>query len=54
MADYYVSDYLAGEARNADVVENVDVAWVPIAELTRFIPADKIYPPILAAMEATA
>lgn len=52
LATYVLCDYLAGEAANLDTVENMDVAWVPLAALTRFIPADRIYPPILSALEA--
>jgi hypothetical protein len=42
-----------GEAVNGDSSENVAVAWAPIADLERYIPADRIYPPILSALEAT-
>ncbi|MGY4930343.1 NUDIX hydrolase [Streptomyces sp. 900116325] len=52
LASYVLCDYLAGEATNRDTVENMDVAWVPLSTLTRFIPADRIYPPILSALEA--
>ena len=52
-ASYFLSDYLAGEAANLDPLENVDVAWVPRSALTRFIPSDQIFPPILNALEAT-
>lgn len=52
MADYHLCDYLAGDATNRDTIENLDVAWVPLAALSRFIPADTIYPPILTALEA--
>ncbi|MGW3594979.1 NUDIX hydrolase [Streptomyces sp. NPDC005167] len=52
LASYVLCDYLAGEATNLDSVENMDVAWVPRATLTRFIPADRIYPPVLKALEA--
>jgi 8-oxo-dGTP pyrophosphatase MutT (NUDIX family) len=52
LADYYLCDYLAGEATNRDAVENLDVAWVPLTALPRFIPTDTIYPPILTALEA--
>ncbi|MGW0904985.1 NUDIX hydrolase [Streptomyces sp. NPDC002853] len=54
MASYYLCDFLAGEATNRDVIENVDVAWVPIQALGKFIPTDKIYSPILVALEAIA
>ncbi|MDP5310432.1 NUDIX domain-containing protein [Streptomyces poriferorum] len=52
LASYVLCDYLAGEATNRDTVENTDVTWVPLAALTRFIPADRIFPPILSALEA--
>lgn len=52
--DYWICDYLSGEAENRDVVENADVTWAPITALPRFIPADRIYPPILDALEAVA
>ncbi|MEV6547964.1 NUDIX domain-containing protein [Streptomyces sp. NPDC051597] len=51
IADYHLCEYLAGEAVNSDLVENSAVAWVAINDLSKFIPADKIYPPIMAALE---
>lgn len=54
IADYQLAEYLMGEATNRDDRENDAVAWVPIADLPRFIPTDRIYPPILAALEAAA
>jgi 8-oxo-dGTP diphosphatase len=51
VATYFLCDYLAGEASNLDALENVDVAWVPRSALTRFIPSDQIYPPIMTALE---
>lgn len=54
VASYYLADHLAGEASNRDPLENVDVAWVPRSSLTRFIPQDQIFPPILNALEAAA
>ncbi|MFJ5973547.1 NUDIX domain-containing protein [Streptomyces sp. NPDC093060] len=53
MCDYFICDYVHGEAVNGDSSENVAVAWAPIAELERYIPTDRIYPPILNALEAT-
>ncbi|MHA6761996.1 NUDIX hydrolase [Streptacidiphilus sp. PAMC 29251] len=53
MCEYFLCEYLAGEATNSDAVENMDVMWVPRSALTRFIPADVIFPPILAALEVT-
>jgi 8-oxo-dGTP diphosphatase len=51
MCDYLLCEYLAGDAENIDVVENVSVTWADRAELTRFIPGDRIFPPVLEALE---
>lgn len=51
MCDYVLCDYLGGEAENKDVAENVSVTWTPTDRLIRYIPADRIYPPILEALE---
>ncbi|MFC3979695.1 NUDIX hydrolase [Streptosporangium jomthongense] len=48
---YWLCDYLAGEAENRDADENMSVIWVPRAEITRFIPAEQLYPPVLQAIE---
>ncbi len=50
VAEYLNCDYLMGEATNRDPLENADVAWVPRSSLTRFIPEQTIYPPILEAL----
>jgi 8-oxo-dGTP diphosphatase len=50
VATYFLADHLAGEATNRDPVENVDVTWAPRTALTRFIPEQSIYPPILEAL----
>jgi 8-oxo-dGTP pyrophosphatase MutT (NUDIX family) len=49
--DYVLCEYLTGEAQNMDVVENVSVVWIEKSKLTRFIPAQQIFPPILEALE---
>jgi 8-oxo-dGTP diphosphatase len=54
VASYYLADHLAGEASNRDPLENIDVAWVPRSTLTRFIPAEQIFPPVLSALEVAA
>lgn len=53
LCSYFIADYVHGEAINGDTSENVAVAWAPIRELARYIPHDRIYPPILDALEAT-
>lgn len=49
--DYLLCEYLAGEVENKDVVENVSVTWAAADRLTRFIPAERVFPPVLEALE---
>lgn len=49
--EYFLCEFLAGEATNTDIDENVDVMWVPKASVTRFIPASNIFTPVLVALE---
>jgi 8-oxo-dGTP diphosphatase len=44
---YFQCDYLAGDVENRDVVENASVMWVRRDAIARFIPEDRIYPPVL-------
>jgi 8-oxo-dGTP diphosphatase len=48
---YFMCDFLAGDVQNRDVTENVDAIWAARRDLTRFIPAERIFPPILQALE---
>lgn len=54
LCGYYLADYLTGEATNLDTAENASVAWVPVSSLTRFIPADRIFRPVLDALGVAA
>jgi 8-oxo-dGTP pyrophosphatase MutT (NUDIX family) len=49
--DYLLCEYLTGEAANLDPAENASVTWAPIDTLTRFIPREHIFPPVLDALE---
>ena len=49
--DYLLCEFLTGEAENRDPAENASVTWAPIDRLTRFIPAEHIFPPVLDALE---
>jgi 8-oxo-dGTP diphosphatase len=49
--DYLFCDYLTGEVANGDVAENVRVTWVRKIELGQFIPYDRVFPPVLEALE---
>lgn len=51
LCDYVLCEYLTGDPRNVDVVENVGVAWVEKSELFRFIPEQQIYRPILDLLD---
>lgn len=51
MCEYVLCEFLSGEPENLDVVENIDVTWVPAIDVSRFIPKDRIYPPVLTALE---
>ncbi|MFH0243075.1 NUDIX domain-containing protein [Streptomyces sp. HK10] len=51
LCEYFLCEYLAGEATNSDAAENIDVMWVPRNSVTRFIPVDTIFPSILAVLE---
>lgn len=50
---YLRCDYLAGEPENRDPFENMNVRWVPAQDIERFIPTDRIYPPVLAMIKET-
>jgi 8-oxo-dGTP pyrophosphatase MutT (NUDIX family) len=54
VCDYMLCEYLTGDARNVDVVENVGVAWADRNDLGRFIPVDQIYAPVLDALRLTS
>jgi 8-oxo-dGTP diphosphatase len=51
LCDYFLADYLSGEPTNADVAENEDVVWTSTKDLGRYIPLERIYPPILDVLE---
>jgi 8-oxo-dGTP diphosphatase len=50
VAEYLSCEYLMGEAANRDPIENAEVAWIPRKSLTRFIPEQSIYPPVLEVL----
>lgn len=51
LCDYLLCEYLAGDTQNMDIIENVSVVWVDRKILPRFIPPDRIFPPVLEALE---
>lgn len=51
--EYFLCDYLIGEIENRDPAENMSATWVPRADLTRFISADRIFTPVLRVLEDT-
>ena len=50
VCDYLLCEYLSGETRNADVLENTDVRWVDRSDLAHFILPSQIYPPVIDAL----
>lgn len=50
-AAYFLCDYLAGEVENRDVHENTGALWAPKTDVTRFIPKQRLYAPVLRALE---
>jgi len=54
VCEYLLCDYLTGEAENRDIAENVAVTWAPTDQLTRFISVDRIFLPILNALEISS
>lgn len=50
-ASYFLCEYLAGEVENRDAVENTSALWAPKADVTRFIPKQRIFAPVLRALE---
>lgn len=45
--DYFLCEYLTGTLDNRDPVENASVEWVSRETVTRLIPTDRLYGPIL-------
>jgi 8-oxo-dGTP diphosphatase len=50
-ASYFLCDYLAGEVENRDAIENTSALWAPREDVTRFIPKQRIFAPVLRALE---
>jgi 8-oxo-dGTP diphosphatase len=51
LCHYLLCEHLAGDAQNLDIIENVTVVWVDRKIISRFIPPERIFPPILEALE---
>jgi 8-oxo-dGTP pyrophosphatase MutT (NUDIX family) len=51
LCDYLLCEYMGGEAKNMDLAENVDLTWADKTTLTRYIPAKRIFPPVLETLE---
>ncbi|GAO12014.1 hypothetical protein TPA0598_09_03050 [Streptomyces lydicamycinicus] len=51
LCEYFLCEYLAGEATNSDAAENTDVMWVLRNAVPRFISVHTIFPPVLAVLE---
>jgi 8-oxo-dGTP pyrophosphatase MutT (NUDIX family) len=51
LCHYLLCEYLAGDAQNLDIIENVSVVWVDRKILHRFVQPEQIFPPVLEALE---
>lgn len=49
--EYFLCVYLAGQVENRDPDENVDAIWIPRQRVARFIPVDRVFSPVLQALE---
>ncbi len=50
-AEYFLCSYLTGEVANRDTDENVDAVWIPRQRLGEFVPTDRVFPPVVQALE---
>ncbi|MDR7278383.1 NUDIX hydrolase [Catenuloplanes atrovinosus] len=50
-AEYFLCSYLTGEVANRDTDENIDAVWIPRQRLGEFVPADRVFPPVIQALE---
>lgn len=51
ICEYWLCDYVAGEATNIDVEENISVTWINKEKLPRIIPSQQVFPPVLKVLE---
>lgn len=54
ICEYWLCDYVAGEATNIDADENISVTWINKDKLPRIIPSDQVFPPVLEVLELAA
>ena len=50
ICEYWRCEYVAGEATNIDAEENISVTWINKDKLTRIIPGDQVFPPVLEVL----
>jgi len=50
LCEYFLCAYLSGTVENRDVVENMSVMWVERPALTDYVPASRMFPPVLEAL----
>lgn len=54
ICEYWLCEYVAGEAMNIDAEENLSVTWIHKEKLSRIIPSDQVFPPVLNVLELAA
>jgi 8-oxo-dGTP diphosphatase len=54
ICEYWLCEYIAGEAMNIDADENISVTWIHRDKLARIIPSHQIFPPVLEVLDLVA
>jgi 8-oxo-dGTP pyrophosphatase MutT (NUDIX family) len=54
ICEYWLCEYLTGEAMNIDAEENISVTWIHRDKLARIIPSQQIFPPVLKVLDLVA
>lgn len=54
ICEYWLCDYVAGDAINVDADENISVTWIHRDKLDRIIPSQQIFPPVLKVLDLVA
>jgi len=50
LCEYVLCEYVGGHAANSDLVENSGVLWAEQSDLTKLVPAERIYPQVLSVL----
>jgi 8-oxo-dGTP diphosphatase len=54
ICEYWLCEYVTGEATNIDAEENISVTWIHRDKLAHIIPSQQIFPPVLKVLDLVA